>query len=97
MDIKKQRLISDCVEALHKLNKEQGFSAISKQTLNIIMASYAEKYDSPNFPGSNVSRINVLAKYLNDVQQTNKDKEARLQRERLENNKKVLKAYRIKR
>lgn len=54
MDIKVYKLINECVEALERINHQNGFNTISKQTLNTIMARFIEQNASPDKPGNQV-------------------------------------------
>lgn len=57
---KRDKLISDCVKALSILNKEAGYTTISRQTLHVIMDVYAKAYNAPDLPDSR--RASVPAK-----------------------------------
>lgn len=52
MSDKRRKLINECVEALERINKQNGFATISRQTLNTIVAQYIAKNGSPELPGT---------------------------------------------
>ena len=53
MSNSREKVIHECVEAMQRINKEHGFSTISKHTLNIIVASFIAKNNSPDYPNAN--------------------------------------------
>lgn len=109
---KRQKLINECIGALTRINHEHGYHTISRQTLNVIVQGFIEKNGDvavPNIKQGSSPAIVPVADHgdiismfdrksdLKSVQQTNKENADRLKREREEANKKVLRAYRIKR